>query len=290
MDVAKLMTSLRVIPHAKRGQMDVITLLHGSLSKVKKGTDDLSPYGARSDLLVCHDEGFMELLFDTICNQARSLENGEWSLEWRVNPFAMIVVGGSSQACVAVGLGGQKYIRESSDEGVDFVAEIHSEDSDAIAISMPAMCNLEATCIKKDKKFLGAIFLRGSRKSVAQITNLGNIFKTNIEIDRELCPTGRGFQFMLDLVSVYYTLEQDSSLPELPVGHRAVSLITVVYTVLNHDYLRIAGYGLTWNHLATSSCVHPQARYQENSPQEVQCCGDLWVKVRCSSSCRRPCW
>ena len=111
MDVPKLMTILRVIPHAKRGKMDGIKIPHGSLSRLKKGTNDLSQYGARSDLLTCGDEHFIGLLFDTICNQARSLAKGIWAPHQRVTDFALVIVGGSTDACVAVGVGGKSMVK-----------------------------------------------------------------------------------------------------------------------------------------------------------------------------------
>jgi len=290
MDVGQYMTSLRLIAHTKRGKTDAIEIWHGKLSKIKKGSDDLSEYGARSDLLKCGDRNFIELLFNTICNQARQLENEDWKLHRRFNPFALSIVGGSGQACVVVGVGGKQYIRlntqsikipcrgvedelaknqvvkveegemmiysamhtllkigfthEKSNEGIDCIVKIHSNDSDAFAgLAMQSIYYLESTCLLKNKNFFGAIYLHGSQKSITQITKLGSIFETNVEVDRLLCPTGRGFEFMLDLVAIYYRLEQDSSLPELPPGHRAICMTTVVYTLLNHDYLRVAHTG-----------------------------------------------
>ena len=296
MDVGQYMTSLRLIAHTKRGKTDDIEIGHGKLSKVKKGSDDLSEYGARSDLLKCGDRNFIELLFNTICNQARQLENEDWKLHRRFSPFALSVVGGSGQACVVVGVGGKQYVRlntqsikihcrrvedelaknqvvkveegemmiysamhtllkigfthDNSNEGIDCIVKMHSNDSDAFAgLAMQAIYYLESTCLLKNKNFFGAIYLHGSQKSIAQITKLGSIFETNVEVDRLLCPTGRGFEFMLDLVAIYYRLEQDSTLPELPPGHRAICMTAVVYTLLNHDYLRVASYGLTYSKL-----------------------------------------
>jgi len=227
------MTKLRLIPHAKRGKLDGIKTPHGRLGKVTKGTDDLTPYGARSDLLTSGDERFLELLFDCVSNQARTLARGEWKLHRCVGEFVLVIVGGSTQSCVAVGIGGKTFVRELGSEGIDCVSVIHSDDSDAFAgISMQAIYHLESTCVQRGKQFKGAIYLHGPNKSVSQITKLGDIFKTNIEVDRELCPTGRGFHFMVDLIAVYYTLEQDSRLPELPFGHRAMSCVSVVYTLL----------------------------------------------------------
>ena len=297
MDVAECMTILRVIPHAKRGKMDGTNITHGSLSRVTKGTDDLTQYGARSDLLTCGDQNFIKLLFDTICNQAKSLEKGEWALHRAVGPFALVVAGGSAQACVAVGIGGKTHVRLNSesisvslsdvedefetrqivkseegemmvytamaamfglgfthnnfDEGIDSVSVIHSDDSDAFAgISMQFVYNLESTCTKKYRSFRGAILLYGPNKSAPQITKLGNIFTTNMEVDRDLCPTGRGFEFMVDLFAVYYRLEQDESLPVLPRGHRAISAVSAIYTATNNDYIKMASHGLTYKHLA----------------------------------------
>ena len=68
MDVAEYITSFQVIPHAKKGKMDGIKIPHGVLSKVIKGSDDLSPYGSKSELLTCGDQTFIELLFNTIYN------------------------------------------------------------------------------------------------------------------------------------------------------------------------------------------------------------------------------
>ena len=302
MDVAAHMTSLRVIPHAKRGKMDKIKMSHGSLARVKQGSDDLTPHGARSDLLNSGDERFTGLLFEIICNQAKALQKGDWMLPPSMHrgerSFVLAVIGGSSQACVAVGVGGKQSIRLNSEsivmsceqvenefekskivkseegemmvyaamrailrygfthngnkEKIDCIFEIHSDDSDAFAgISMQAIYHLESTC-KQGQTFAGAIFLRGPRKSVPQISNLGNIFKTNLVVDRELCPTGRGFHCVLDLIAVYYSLEQDKDLPELPHGHRAISAVAVTYTLSNHDYLSWAACGLTYSKLIKS--------------------------------------
>ena len=292
MDVPQLMTSLRVIPHAKRGKMDGITIPHGTLAKVTKGTDDLSPYMDRSDLLICGDENFTKLLFNTICNQAKAIEEGTWSPPWRSRRFVLVVIGGSPQACVAAAVGkdsvrlNSKSIEASCKEietemkkskivnteegemmvfgavrtttriglthdqygeGIDSISKIFSDDSDAFAgISMQAIYGLESTCILKDKTFSGAILLHGARKSVAQISKLGKVFKTNLDIDRDLCPAGvGGFECILDLVSIYYSLENDKSLPVLPPGHRAISAVAVAYTLTNNDYMRMAGHGFT---------------------------------------------
>ena len=96
------------------------------------------------------------------------------------------------------------FTHNRSNEGVESVFEIFSDNSDAFArISMQAIFNLESTCLLKNKRFLGAIYLNGAKKSAAHISNLGSIFKTNIEIDKELCLTGKGFECMVDLVAVY---------------------------------------------------------------------------------------
>jgi len=109
---------------------------------------------------------------------------------------------------------------------------IHSDDSNAFAgISMQAINYQEVTCHLRDKSFTGAVYLHGPNKSVSQITIIGDIFKTNTEVDRDLCQTRRGFHFMVDLVSVYYNFEQDSRLRALPKGHRAISCVAFVYMV-----------------------------------------------------------
>lgn len=275
MDVAAYMTSLRVIPHAKRGKMDKIKLAHGSLSKVKKGSDDLSPHGSRSDLLKSGDHRFTGFLFDMISNQAKLLEKGDWMLPpsfgHEQREFVLSIVGGSSQSCVAVGLGGKKNIRNVNGEAIEVIVEFFSDDSDAFAgMGMQAVFYLDSTCSLRGERFDGAIYLHGPRKSVPQITKLGNIFKTNFPVDQELCPTGKGFYFIVDLVAVYYTLEQDNHLPDLPTGHRAISAVAVPYTIVNHDYLRMAGYGLTGNPRSTSPCISKSISYKEIAPTKRQ--------------------
>ena len=259
--------------------------LFNCLNKVRKGSDDLSPYGSRSDLLTCGNQAFTELMFDTICDQAIALGSGEWTLHCNARPFALSIIGGSPQACIAVGIGGKTKVRlntksitvscqdiedefyrseivkseegemmmyaamravfkigfthEHSSEGIDCVIELHSDDSDAFAgLGMQAVFNLESTCLLQNRKFTGAIYVRGPRKSVAQVTKLGNIFKTNIQVDHELSPTGRGFEFLVDIIAVYYTLEQDATLPKLPDGHRAILTVAGTFSLVNHDYLR----------------------------------------------------
>ena len=140
-------------------------------------------------------------------------------------------------------------------EGIDCVIELHSDDSDAFAgLGMQAVFNLESTCLLQDRKFTGAIYVRGPRKSVAQVTKLGNIFKTNIHVNHELSPTGRGFEFLVDLVAVYYSLEQDDTLPKLPDGHRAILTVAGTFSLVNHDYLRMSAYGgLTYSRLMHTS-------------------------------------
>lgn len=272
MDVAAFMTSLRVIPHGKRGKLDSIKISRG-LSKVKKGSDDLTPHGARADLLTSGNEGFTELLFNTICNQARALERGEWSLPksryHQTREFVLCIVGGSSQACVAVGIGGKRSIRNVHSEEIDPVIEFFSDDSDAFAIAMQATYHLESTCQLKQERFTGAIYLHGPRKSVTQISKLGNIFKTNLDVDRELCPTGRGFHFLIDLISVYYTLEQNNSFPTLPPGHRAIAAVGVTYTLINTDYLKTASYGLTRYIGPPQPFIHESTTNEEDFGTEI---------------------
>ena len=65
---------------------------------------------------------------------------------------------------------------------------------------------------------------------------------------------------MIDLVAVYYSLESDDSLPKLPEGHRAISSVAALYTIVNHDYLKVAG-GLTYSKLIStlkSSSYHDE--------------------------------
>mmetsp|Transcript_13871 Transcript_13871/g.29599 ORF Transcript_13871/g.29599 Transcript_13871/m.29599 type:complete len:147 (+) Transcript_13871:294-734(+) len=68
-------------------------------------------FHARSDLLTCGDQRFMELLFDCVSNQAKSLERGDWQLPCCVTEFALVVIGGSMQSFVAVGIGGKRTVR-----------------------------------------------------------------------------------------------------------------------------------------------------------------------------------
>jgi hypothetical protein len=84
-----------------------------------------------------------------------------------------------------------------------------------------------------------------SEKVSASDLQAGEIFETNIHVDLDMCPTGRGFEFMVDLLAVYYTLEDDNTMPALPPGHRAISSVAVVYTLSNNDYLKLASHGVT---------------------------------------------
>ena len=69
------------------------------------------------------------------------------------------------------------FSHRNSDEGVNSIAEIHSDDSDAFAgISMQVILSIESFYINHGKKFTGSIYLRGPRNSVSvnQITKLPN--------------------------------------------------------------------------------------------------------------------
>ena len=107
MDVEEYMTSLRAIPHVKRGRNNNIEaeIEYGKLSNVRKGSGVLTPHGDRSDLLTRGNSRFTQLLFDTICNQAKEADSGEWTPHRYYNKFAFVVIGGSVQACVATGKG-----------------------------------------------------------------------------------------------------------------------------------------------------------------------------------------
>ena len=48
---------------------------------------------------------------------------------------------------------------------------------------------------------------------------------------------------MVDLIAVYYSLEQEDSLPKLPPGHRAILTVAGTYSFINHDYLCMASHG-----------------------------------------------
>ena len=64
----------------------------------------------------------------------------------------------------------------------------------------------------------------------------------------------RGFEFLVDLVAVYYSLEQDDTLPKLPDGHRAILTVAGTFSLVNHDYLRMSAYGgLTYSRLMHTS-------------------------------------
>ena len=127
MDVSELMTCLRAIPHEKRGKLNGETTPHGRLSKVKKASDDLTSHGNRTDLLTCGDPRFIRLLFNTICNQAKSLENGDWKLHRQVQPFALAIIGGSADACVVVGVEGKQFIRLNSASITLSIADVEDE-------------------------------------------------------------------------------------------------------------------------------------------------------------------
>ena len=78
---------------------------------------------------------------------------------------------------------------------------------------------------------------------------------------------------MVDLISVYYTLEQDSTLPKLPPGHRTILTVADTYTMLNHYYLCMAAHGgLTYSKFiqsAIKSAVYKDELQRHNNDLDV---------------------
>ena len=166
---------------------------------------------------------------------------------------------------------------ESAGEGIDCVVELFSEDSDAFAgMSMGFVHNLETTCLSRRRKFTGALLLHGPKKTVSQVSKLGKIFETSLNIDLDSCPTGRGFEFVVDLISLYYSLEQNDKFAELPRGHRALTVVTVAYVLVNHDYLHMGPEGLKYKNIISvlKSRAYKQdvVRYgaTESSPLKIR--------------------
>ena len=57
------------------------------------------------------------------------------------------------------------FTHKSSGEGVDYMADIHSDDSNAFAgVGMHVIFNLESACICRGKQFLGEMYLHSSTK------------------------------------------------------------------------------------------------------------------------------
>lgn len=83
--------------------MDKVEAAFGSLNCVTKGSDSLTKHGERSDLLTCGNQRFIRLLFNTVCNEAKAVKSGRWTPSRSMENFTFVMLGGSSQACVATG-------------------------------------------------------------------------------------------------------------------------------------------------------------------------------------------
>ncbi len=66
-----------------------------------------------------------------------------------------------------------------------------------------------------------------------------------------------------------------------PPGHRAISVAAVIYTILNHDYLRMASYGLTYSKLIgamKSESYKKEVKKYVNAPEKMSPI-NLWRQV-----------
>mmetsp|Transcript_29282 Transcript_29282/g.33629 ORF Transcript_29282/g.33629 Transcript_29282/m.33629 type:complete len:659 (+) Transcript_29282:2-1978(+) len=131
---------------------------------------------------------------------------------------------------------------------MDAIFVIHSDDSDVTGgMAMFFVHSLHSTQqkykMKQSHRFTGSIIVRGRNKAVGAIMRLNKSLISHLGIDTNLQSTisGKGWIFQLDIIALYYRLEDCLKLSHLPPGHKAVSVTSANYCFSNNDYL--ASYG-----------------------------------------------
>ena len=120
----------------------------------------------------------------------------------------------------------------------DTCFELHCEDLDLIAASMFFVRSLHYTQNTRGRMFRGSIFIRAREKSAASVIKLHPSFIDGLGIDMNQQPCGKGWVVQIDVISLYYNLEDSKKLVDtLPSGHRAISAVTIAFIFMNCDYI-----------------------------------------------------
>jgi hypothetical protein len=134
---------------------------------------------------------------------------------------------------------------DSCEGPVDCRIHIHCADSDALAgLSQHFIHSLTEHCKGSGSaSFAGAIVLRCHNKSVSGIMSLPRKYRESLlgDIPANVIPTGNGFIWEVDLVSLYESIEQHPKLQHLPPGSRAVAATAGMHSFLNNDYIATDG-------------------------------------------------
>lgn len=92
-----------------------------------------------------------------------------------------------------------------------------------------------------------------------------------MNLGTDCVPTGNGYVFQIDIVALYYRLEQHEGLRSLPEGHRAISATCAAYTFINNDYNAITevSYSNFFNALASQEFKSAAQHYAEEECSPV---------------------
>ena len=109
---------------------------------------------------------------------------------------------------------------------IDVVYEMRTDDTDRVAsMSMILVNALDRFLESKRLKANISLMLRGQNKTASTILTLKK-FNNGLNMDLDLSPKSSGWIFHLDMVALYYRLEQSKKLNHIKVKDRAISATT----------------------------------------------------------------
>lgn len=105
---------------------------------------------------------------------------------------------------------------------------------------MPLILSLEQVLNNEGCHFHGRILLHGHKKTTGAAYKLGTLHNSNTSQGLSVHSMGKNLIFIVDLVSMFHTLEQHQKMPTLERGQRALSILAI-YTMVGTDYLTTSG-------------------------------------------------
>ena len=96
--------------------------------------------------------------------------------------------------------------------------------------------------MKKGRIFRGSMFIRAQIQSVKQILKISTPLRRSLGFDDDTNPTGDGLFLDIDVISLFYRLQELPSLSYMDNGEQMVALCTAGYAFILNDVIKMEGY------------------------------------------------